>query len=52
MVANIRLGSSPDGALYYNKEKADKDEAEILYWQIVFKHTDIDREHSHIVSLH
>ena len=122
MVANIRSGSSPGGALYYNKEKVDKDEAEILYWQkmlepfdrygrmdvdacmesfmpyleanrrtsntvfhvslnpspkdkltdeqlreiareymermgygnqpyIVFKHTDIDREHLHIVSL-
>ena len=33
MVANIRSGSSPGGALYYNKEKVDKDEAEILYWQ-------------------
>ncbi|MBS5021329.1 MAG: relaxase/mobilization nuclease domain-containing protein [Alistipes sp.] len=122
MVANIRSGSSPGGALYYNKEKVDRDEAEILYWQkmlepfdkhgrmdvdacmesfrpyleanrrtantvfhvslnpspedkltdeqlreianeymqkmgygnqpyIVFKHTDIDREHLHIVSL-
>lgn len=122
MVANIRSGSSPGGVLYYNKEKVDKDEAEILYWQkmlepfdkhgrmdvdtcmesfrpyleanrrttntvfhvslnpspedkltneqlreiareymermgygdqpyIVFKHTDIDREHLHIVSL-
>ena len=122
MVANIRSGSSPGGALYYNKEKVDKDEAEILYWQkmlepfdkhgqmdvdacmesfmpyleanrrttntvfhvslnpspedkltfeqlreiayeymermgygnqpyIVFKHTDIDREHLHVVSL-
>lgn len=122
MVANIRSGSSSGGALYYNKEKVDKDEAEILYWQkmlepfdrygrmdveacmesfrpyleanrrtantvfhvslnpspedkltdeqlreianeymqkmgygnqpyIVFKHTDIDREHLHVVSL-
>ena len=122
MVANIRSGSSPGGALYYNKEKVDKDEAEVLYWQkmlepfdkhgqmdvdacmesfmpyleanrrtsntvfhvslnpspedkltvgqlreiaqeymermgygnqpyIVFKHTDIDREHLHVVSL-
>ena len=122
MVANIRSGSSPGGALHYNKEKVDRDEAEILYWQkmlepfdkhgrmdvdacmesfrpyleanrrttntvfhvslnpspedkltneqlreianeymermgygnqpyIVFKHTDIDREHLHIVSL-
>lgn len=122
MVANIRSGSSPGGALYYNKEKVDRDEAEILYWQkmlepfdrygrmdveacmesfmpyleanrkttntvfhtslnpspedkltdeqlrdiaceymermgygeqpyIVFKHTDIDREHLHVVSL-
>jgi len=33
MVANIRSGASPDGALCYNKEKVDKDEAEILYWQ-------------------
>ena len=33
MVAKIRSGSSPGGALYYNKEKVDKDEAEILYWQ-------------------
>lgn len=33
MVANIRSGSSSGGALYYNKEKVDKDEAEILYWQ-------------------
>ena len=33
MVANIRSGSSPGGALRYNKEKVDKDEAEILYWQ-------------------
>lgn len=32
MVANIRSGASPDGALCYNKEKVDKDEAEILYW--------------------
>ena len=30
MVANIRSGSSPGGALYYNKEKGDKDEAEVL----------------------
>ena len=122
MVANIRSGSSPGGALYYNKEKVDRDEAKILYWQkmlepfdrygrvdvdacmesfrpyleanrrtantvfhvslnpspedkltdeqfreiareymermgyddqpyIVFKHTDIDREHLHVVSL-
>lgn len=32
MVANIRSGSSPGGALYYNKEKADKNEAEVLFW--------------------
>lgn len=32
MVANIRSGSSPGGALRYNKEKADKDEAEVLHW--------------------
>ena len=33
MVANIRSGSSPGGAFYYNKEKVDKDEAEVLLWQ-------------------
>jgi hypothetical protein len=33
VVANIRSGSSPGGALYYNKEKVDKDEAEVLFWQ-------------------
>ena len=33
MVANIRSGFSPGGALYYNKEKVDKDEAEVLFWQ-------------------
>ena len=33
MVANIRSGSSPGGALYYNKEKVDRDEAGVLYWQ-------------------
>ena len=33
MVANIRSGSSPGGALYYKKEKVDKDEAEVLLWQ-------------------
>lgn len=33
MVANIRSGSSPGGALRYNKEKVDKDEAAILFWQ-------------------
>ena len=33
MVANIRSGSSPGGALYYNKEKVDKNEAEVLLWQ-------------------
>ena len=33
MVANIRSGSSPGGALYYNKEKVDKNEAEVLHWQ-------------------
>ena len=33
MVANIRSGSSPGGALYYNKGKVDKDEAEVLLWQ-------------------
>ena len=33
MVANIRSGSSPGGALYYNTEKVDKDEAEVLFWQ-------------------
>ena len=33
MVANIRSGPSPSGALYYNKENVDKDEAEVLLWQ-------------------
>ncbi len=33
MVANIRSRPSPSGALYYNKEKVDKDEAEVLFWQ-------------------
>ncbi|WP_302385545.1 conjugal transfer protein MobB [Alistipes shahii] len=33
MVANIRSGSSPGGALRYNKEKIDKYEAEVLFWQ-------------------
>ena len=33
MVANIRSGSSPGGALRYNKEKVDRDEAEVLFWQ-------------------
>ena len=33
MVANIRSGATPGGALYYNKEKVDKDEAEVLFWQ-------------------
>jgi len=33
MVANIGSGSPPGGALYYNKEKVDKDEAEVLFWQ-------------------
>lgn len=33
MVANIRSGSSPGGALYYNKEKVDKNEAEVFLWQ-------------------
>lgn len=33
MVANIRSGATPGGALYYNKEKVDKDEAEVLLWQ-------------------
>lgn len=33
MVANIRSGSSPGGALRYNKEKLDKDKAEVLLWQ-------------------
>lgn len=33
MVANIRSGSSPGGVLCYNKEKVDKDEAEVLFWQ-------------------
>ena len=33
MVANIRSGPSPNGALYYNKEKVDKDKAEVLFGQ-------------------
>lgn len=33
MVANIKSGSSPGGALYYNKEKVDKGEAEVLLFQ-------------------
>ena len=33
MVANIRSGATPGGALHYNKEKVDKDEAEVLFWQ-------------------
>jgi len=33
VVANIRSGASPGGALRYNKEKVDKDEAEVLLWQ-------------------
>ena len=33
MVANIRSGSSPGGALYYNKEKADKGVADVLFRQ-------------------
>ena len=37
MVANIRSGSSPGGALYYNKEKVDKDEAEVLLWQKILE---------------
>ena len=41
MVANIRSGSSPGGALHYNKEKVDKDEAEVLYWQKMLEPFDI-----------
>lgn len=37
MVANIRSGSSPGGALRYNKEKVDKDEAEVLLWQKILE---------------
>ena len=33
MVANIRSGATPGGALRYNKEKVDKDEAEVLFRQ-------------------
>ena len=33
MVANIRSGATPGGALRYNKEKVDKNEAEVLFWQ-------------------
>jgi hypothetical protein len=41
VVANIRSGSSPGGALHYNKEKVDKDEAEVLYWQKMLEPFDI-----------
>ena len=48
MVANIRSGATPGGTLYYNKEKVDRDEAEILYWQKMLepfdKHRRIDRK--------
>ena len=37
MVANIRSRPSPSGALYYNKEKVDKDEAEVLLWQKILE---------------
>lgn len=33
MVANIRSGATPGGALRYNKEKVDKNEAEVLFWK-------------------
>ena len=33
MVANIRSGATPGGALRYNKKKVDKDEAVVLFWQ-------------------
>ena len=33
MVANIKSGSSPGGALHYNKEKVDKGEAEVSLFQ-------------------
>ncbi len=33
MVVNIRSGSSPGGALHYNREKVDKGEAEVLLFQ-------------------
>ena len=36
MVANIRSGPSPSGALYYNKEKVDKDKAKVLFGQELF----------------
>ena len=29
----MRSGATPGGALRYNKEKVDKDEAEVLFWQ-------------------
>ena len=46
MVANIRSRPSPSGALYYNKEKVDKDEAEVLLWQkmlepVSYTHLDV-----------
>ena len=37
MVANIRSRPSSSGALYYNKEKVDKDEAEVLLWQKILE---------------
>ncbi len=33
MVVNIRSGSSPGGALHYNREKVDKGDAEVLLFQ-------------------
>ena len=48
MVANIRSGSSPGGALRYNKEKVDKDEAEGAWmsmptWRVSFEYDFIFR---------
>ncbi len=40
MVANIRCGSSPGGALHYNREKVDKGEAEVLLFQKMLNHYD------------
>ena len=47
MVANIRSRPSPSGALYYNKEKVDKDEAEVLLWQKILEPFD---KHGRMVS--
>lgn len=40
MIANIKSGASPGGALYYNKEKVDKGEAKVLFSQKMLPPTD------------